>query len=222
MPEKMDLRIGDREMLHNRVCSVLRRAILKGDFKAGERLVQTELADLIGVSRMPVREALRTLEIEGLVTMEPHKGAVVRSIQKEDIQEIYELRSILEPLALEKSIDSITQDDLSILSRYHQSMLNTESDEDFVEYNRKFHKILFSHCNSPRLLGFIETISNGFAQDTPQIIPGQRQKSNKEHNDILKAIIQGDGKKASDFLSSHIRRTGEELLTTLENKEFQK
>src|SRR5699024_9343417 len=103
MSNKVNLQIGDREMLHNKVCSVLRKAILKGEFKAGERLVQTELAERIGVSRMPIREALRTLEIEGLVKLEPHKGAVVREISKEDITEIYELRSILEPLALRKS-----------------------------------------------------------------------------------------------------------------------
>ncbi|HLR70008.1 MAG TPA: GntR family transcriptional regulator, partial [Pseudogracilibacillus sp.] len=87
MSKNLDLRISDREMLHNKVCSVLRRAILKGDFKPGQRLVQTELAELIGVSRMPIREALRTLEIEGLVTLEPHKGAVVRTINKKDIEE---------------------------------------------------------------------------------------------------------------------------------------
>src|SRR5690625_3011319 len=104
----MNLHIGDREMLHNKVCSVLRKAILKGELKAGERLVQTELAEAIGVSRMPIREALRTLETEGLIVMEPHKGAIVRSISIEDIKEIYELRLALEPLALQKSVPNFS------------------------------------------------------------------------------------------------------------------
>src|SRR5699024_10282630 len=111
----MNLEIGNREMLHNKVCSVLRKAILKGELQAGERLVQAQLAEAIGVSRMPIREALRTLELEGLVVMEPHKGAVVRPISKEDIEEIYELRIALEPLALKKSVPNFTKQDLETL-----------------------------------------------------------------------------------------------------------
>lgn len=221
MSKNINLSIGDREMLHNRVCSVLRQAILKGDFKPGERLVQMELAELIGVSRMPVREALRTLEIEGLVSMEPHKGAVVRSIQKEDIIEIYELRATLEPLALKKSMEHYTAEDINQLSNYHTLMLNADSDVEYVEHNVQFHNLLLSRCNSPRLIGFIETISNGFAQDTPQIIPGQIEKSNKEHQAIIEAILDGNGEKAANALSFHIERTGKELILSLENKEFQ-
>src|SRR5699024_8766424 len=162
-----------------------------------------------------------TLELEGLVKNEPHKGAVVRAIQKEDIQEIYELRSILEPVALRKSIEYYTKEDLDCLSKLHQEMVHSESGESYVELNADFHKLLFSRCNSPRLLGFIETISHGFAQDTPQIIPGQIQKSNKEHVAILEAILDGDGEKATRFLAKHIERTGKELIASLENKDFQ-
>lgn len=216
MTDKINLNIGDREMLHNRVCSVLRQAILKGDFKPGERLVQTELADQIGVSRMPIREALRTLELEGLIIMQPHKGAVVRKIKKEDIQEIYELRAILEAMALKKSVNEFKQSDIEELSKLHEIMLQTDSSQKYVEYNAKFHHILVNHCKSSRLLSFIETVSNGFALDTPQIIPGQIQKSNKEHAAIVKAIVEGDAEKASEYLSQHIQRTGLELLTTLE------
>jgi|SRR5699024_2539167 len=87
MLDKIDLQIGEREVLHNRVCRILRKAIIKADFQPGERLIQTELAESIGVSRMPVREALKQLESEGLVILEPHKGAIVRSIQAKDIKE---------------------------------------------------------------------------------------------------------------------------------------
>lgn len=220
MSEKVDLRIGEREMLHNRVCSVLRRAILKGDFKPGERLVQTDLAESIGVSRMPIREALRQLEIEGLVTLEPHKGAVVRTLEKEDIMEIYELRSVLEPLALKKSMANFSNGDLNALQMYDESMKKSADEEEYVELNAAFHQLLSSRCKSPRLLGFIDTIGRGFSQDTPQIIRGQIQKSNKEHETILKAILNGDEEKAADSLASHIRRTGDELIDAMENKDF--
>lgn len=220
MSGKVDLRIGNREMLHNQVCSVLRSAILKGDFQPGERLVQTELAELTGVSRMPIREALKTLETEGLVKMEPHKGAVVRPIKTEDIQEIYELRSVLEPLALKKSMNHFSEDDLEALKSYHKSMIEDETGKDYVEWNALFHQLLSSRCQSPRLLGFIGTVSRGFAQDTPQIIPGQIQKSNQEHEDILNAILNDDAEEAAEYLNYHISRTGDELLNSLENKDF--
>ncbi|WP_174614468.1 GntR family transcriptional regulator [Virgibacillus ihumii] len=220
MSEKVDLRIGDREMLHNQVCSVLRRAILKGDFKPGERLVQSELAEQIGVSRMPIREALRTLETDGLVTLEPHKGAVVRSLKKEDIKEIYELRSVLEPLALKKGMGYFSNWDLKTLQSHHEAMKQAKSGEEYVEWNVSFHQLLFSRCQSPRLLSFIESISRGFAQDTPQLIPGQIQKSNKEHESILKAILDDETEKAGEYLKQHIKRTGEELLESLEKRNF--
>lgn len=220
MSKNLDLRISDREMLHNKVCSVLRRAILKGDFKPGQRLVQTELAELIGVSRMPIREALRTLEIEGLVTLEPHKGAVVRTINKKDIEEIYELRAIMEPLALKKSIHNFTKEDIVTLKSYHKIMGETDSEDVYIELNSKFHQLLVSQCDSDRILRFIETISRGFPQDTPQIIPGQISKSNQEHEKILNAIIEEDSEKASQLLAQHIQRTGDELIAEMENKHF--
>jgi DNA-binding GntR family transcriptional regulator len=220
MTEKIDLKIGNREMLHNQVCSVLRRAILKGDFKPGQRLVQTELAELTGVSRMPIREALRTLELEGLISIEPHKGAVVRPLNKEDILEIYELRSVLEPLGLKKSMGNFTKLDIEKLTFYHNAMMETDSAEEYVELNADFHQLLFSRCNSPRLLGFIETISRGFPQDTPQLIPGQIGKSNQEHEKILKEINNNHPEMAASFLAEHIERTGKELIRSMENKDF--
>lgn len=215
MTNKSHLQIENKEVLHNQVCSILRSAILKGDFQPGERLVQTDLAELIGVSRMPIREALRTLELEGLVIQEPHKGAVVRSLDKEDISEIYELRAILEPLALKKSMLHFTEKDRRELKKYHNLMLESEIEEEYTELNRKFHLLLLKDCNSPRLFSFIQTISHGFAQDTPQVIPGQIEKSNQEHGEILQAILENDENLASEELAKHIARTGEELLVYL-------
>lgn len=219
MSEKVNLQIGNREMLHNKVCSVLRKAILKGEFKPGERLVQTELAERIGVSRMPIREALRTLELEGLIKIEPHKGAVVRAISKEEIKETYELRSMLEPLALEKSIPNLTTNDLELLKNLQQEMILSTGDT-YIEKNKKFHRFLLSRCQSPKLLGLIDTISHGVALDTPEIVPGQIEKSDKEHKHILEAVIEGDGTKAAELLTKHIKRSGTALLKSLENQDF--
>lgn len=220
MSNNIDLRIDNREMLHNKVCTVLRKAILKGDLKPGERLVQTDLADQIGVSRMPVREALRTLELEGLIKMEPHKGAVVREITKEDIREIYELRTLLEPIALKKSMAHFTEQDIHKLENLHKQMQLSDTEELYSEINEQFHKFMISQCESPRLLGFIESVSSGFAQDTPMIVSGQIEKSNREHDEILNSIKQGNQENAAKHLATHISRSGKELLNSLkENNE---
>ncbi|WP_067728613.1 GntR family transcriptional regulator [Oceanobacillus damuensis] len=220
MAEEMNLRLGNREMLPNSVSSILRQAILKGVFKPGERLVQTELAEQIGVSRMPVREALKTLELEGLVTLEPHKGAVVRSITVEDVEEIYELRSVIESLVLKKSIPNLNEENVRALNEMHIQMLKTTDKETYVDLNRRFHSLLYSGCDSDRLKSFMETISHGLAQDTPHIIPGQIEKSNMEHEKILEAISSKNIKKAREELEYHIKRTGKELIKFMkeENK----
>ncbi len=218
MSKHKNLQIGNREMLHNQVCTILRSAILRGEFEPGERLVQTELAEMIGVSRMPIREALRTLEIEGLITMEPHKGAVVRVLEKKDVEEIYELRSVLESLALKKSMQHFTEEDYKLIKQYHDSMMEATTKE-YIELNKEFHDMLTSSCESPRLLGFIHTISRGLAQDTPLVIPGQMEKSNTEHGRIVQAILENDGEGAAACLAEHIQRTGMELVRYLDEKQ---
>lgn len=212
MTEKMDLRLTNREMLPASVSSILRKAILKGEFKPGERLIQAELAEKIGVSRMPVREALKTLEMEGLVTLVPHRGAIVNSITVEDVEEIYELRAVIESLVLKKSMPALDEKDLIELKKLYDKMVDTTHLETYVELNREFHKTLYSKCESQRLKSFMKTISHGLAQDTPYIIPNQIEKSDKEHEKILRSIINGDVEQAKKELSDHIKRTGKELV----------
>lgn len=134
MGDTVNLRIEDRDILHLKVCSVLRKAILQGDFKPGQRLKQSELADSLGVSRMPVREALRKLELEGLVILEPHKGAIVKSIQIEDILEIYELRSQLEKMAVELSVEGLVEDDIKQLKKLADKMESADELDEFVQF----------------------------------------------------------------------------------------
>src|SRR5687767_9590774 len=135
MPPKYDLRIENRDTLHLKVSNVIREAIIRGDFKPGERLKQSELADTLGVSRMPIREAFRKLESEGLIELEPHKGAIVKSIQVNDIEEIYTLRAELEKMAVYQSIDYFSEADLNLLNELVNNMDSAEDVEDFVLYN---------------------------------------------------------------------------------------
>lgn len=218
MAKKLNLKLQDRDTLHLKVCNALRKAILCGDLKPGERLVQAELAEALGVSRMPVREALRKLESEGLVTIEPHRGAIVKSFSIEDIREIYELRAELEKMAVEKSIRNMKEEDVAAMDRLVLEMEQATDVETFIEKNIEFHRLLLSRCPWNRLLDFIETLWNGFPQQTPLLIKGQVHRSNEEHRKILLAVKERDAEKAAWLLSEHILRTGESLIASLQEE----
>ena len=215
MSSKSGLRIDSRDTLHLKVCNVIREAILKGEFKPGERLKQSDLAKAMGVSRMPIREAFRKLESEGLIMLEPHKGAIVKSIHIGDIEEIYALRAELEKMAVYQSVDLLTDEDFQQLSFLVDEMENSEELDDFIGYNIDFHRLLIKRCKWERLNTFISTLWNGLPQQTPHILRGQKETSNVEHRNILNAILSKDKETAARLVSEHILRTGEMLRKSL-------
>ncbi|WNC16342.1 GntR family transcriptional regulator [Brevibacillus brevis] len=218
MSKKFELRLESHELdtLHLKVCRVLREAILRGHFKPGERLVQEELASSLGVSRMPVREALRKLETEGLVIIEPHRGAIVKSLTVEDIQEIYGLRAQMEKMAVEMSVEHMAQEDIDELERLVVAMERSTDSSEYIERNIEFHRVLISCCPWRRLVAFIETLWNGFPQQTPQMLSDQTEKSKKEHREILQAVQQRDAAEAGRLVYGHIKRTGDNLVKALQ------
>ncbi|WP_264739016.1 GntR family transcriptional regulator [Cytobacillus firmus] len=218
MSMNQDLRIENRDTLHLKVCNVIREAIIRGDFKPGERLKQSDLAEKMGVSRMPVREAFRKLESEGLIKLEPHKGAVVKSISIKDIEEIYALRSELEKMAVYQSVDFLTDEDISQLSSLVAEMEKADDADTFVQYNIDFHRLLVKRCNWERLNTFIGTLWNGLPQQTPHLLTGQIETSNTEHRKILEAVVKKDKETAANIVSEHIYRTGESLIESLKKE----
>jgi DNA-binding GntR family transcriptional regulator len=210
-----DLRIENRDTLHLKVCNILREAIIRGDFEPGERLKQSELAEKLGVSRMPVREAFRKLESEGLITLEPHKGAVVKSISLEDIEEIYALRSSLEKMAVYKSIDLLTKEDLTELTELVEQMETAEDVDTFIQFNIDFHRILVKRCKWERLNSFIGTLWSGLPQQTPHLIKGQKDTSNADHRKILEAVLKKDKETAASLVAEHITQTGKKLIKSI-------
>lgn len=215
MIEKKGLMIENRDTLHLRVCNIIREAILKGDLKPGERLKQSDLADAMGVSRMPIREAFQKLEAEGLIKNEPHKGAVVKSIKVGDIEEIYALRAELEKMAVCQSVEHLTEDDHKQLSILVELMEASGDVDEFIRHNIEFHRLLMKRCSWDRLNSFINTLWNGLPQQTPHIIKGQKETSNVEHRSILNAVLNKDKETAANLVSNHISRTGNMLVKRL-------
>ncbi|NGP45665.1 GntR family transcriptional regulator [Bacillaceae bacterium SIJ1] len=212
------LQLHDKDSLYIKTCNTLRKAIFSGELQPGVKLTQDQLAKQLGISRMPIREALRQLENEGLVKVEPYRGAFVKELSLEDIEENYVLRSEMESLAIRKSLPYKTREDVKRLEELVREMDQTKSSEEFVELNKESHNLLLLRCPWSRLSKFIQTLWNGYPQHTPFFLQGQMEKSNQEHKEILLAIQAEDSEKAGRLIKEHISRTGKSLMTFIKTK----
>ncbi|OOE14474.1 GntR family transcriptional regulator [Fictibacillus arsenicus] len=209
----------DFTTLQEKVTATIREAIFTQTFKPGERLIQDELAAKLGVSRMPIREALRCLEREGLVEVLPHKGAQVIGISKEDIEELYYLRSFLEGVTVQKSMNFLTSGDREelqhLVEKMDQDIRNNNLDL-FVTHNQEFHTLLQKGCNWKKVKMLNKQFIEGYPAHVPSLIPHSMQVSNEEHKAMLEALDQKDPVKLRQLVEHHIMRAGEKLTQLIE------
>ncbi len=147
-----------RGTAHVYVRETLRQDILNGTLPGGTRLAQTDIANQLGVSTTPVREALRDLASEGLVTIDPHRGGFVMEMTRDDVVEIYEIRYQLEPMALRLAFPRITDEIVERLDQLNEEMSATSHLATWVELNRDFHMSIYAVLERPRLLSIIGSI----------------------------------------------------------------
>jgi DNA-binding GntR family transcriptional regulator len=206
---------GTGEAASTRVAAYLRDLILRDVLKPGDRIRQEEIADRFGASRLPVREALRMLEAEGLTEHEPNKGARVPQLSMHEVDVIYRMRERLEPVALAESLPQLDGDDLAKLERIqHQIEQNSDLD-DFLELDRVFHLTTYSGCHIDPLNAIVTRLWNSTQHYRREYVAlgGERRMwvVNSEHRLLLDAITRGDSPDAERFLEGHIRRTRVEL-----------
>jgi DNA-binding GntR family transcriptional regulator len=202
----------------NYVTTSLRKAILNGTLKKGDRLIQEEWAERLGVSRMPIREALTQLQIEGLVEMVPHKGAIVTPITRDNIVEIYHTRSLLEGLAVEKSIPFLADEDKiqleKILIQMEDLQLSDETNERYIQLNASFHETLRKRCPWPRVQKMVETL--GISPIAPNLLIDYYAETQREHRMIYEAALRGDPTEVRAAVEYHILRTKNNLINYME------
>ena len=193
----------------------LRSAILRGDLLPGDRIRQEEVAAQLGGSRVPVREALRVLEAEGLTEHEPHKGSRVISLGPHDVDVVYQMRERLEPLALTESMQHLGADRLARLEAIQDAIEADDDLEGFLELDREFHLTSYEGCDNALLLTTVTRLWNTTQHHRRAFVrhggPGRRWVINAEHRLILDAIARGDHLDAERHLMGHIRRTRIEL-----------
>ncbi|HEX5241470.1 MAG TPA: GntR family transcriptional regulator [Candidatus Limnocylindrales bacterium] len=185
------------------VLASVREAILAGVLEPGARLRQEELADQFQTSRIPVREALRALEYEGLVASEPHRGFTVTSLDADDVEEVYDLRILLESHAVRLALPLLTDDDLDDLEQLFDQVKNATQPDDGLAAREAFYLRLFSVTGRPRLVGLIARLRQEVARALrwPTI-----QHSPEIHEQFFDAVKTGDAERAVAQLSGHYHR----------------
>jgi len=198
-----------------RIAAHLRERILRGDLRPGDRIRQEEVAEQLGASRVPVREALRILEAEGLTEHEPHKGARVPRLTQHDVDMIYQMRERLEPLALIESLDHLGEGDVARAQRIQEQIEANESIDRFLELDREFHLLTYTGCRIDPLTSMVTRLWNSTQHYRRAFMalsgPSRMWVVNAEHRLLLDAIERRDTVDAERYLSGHIRRTRIEL-----------
>jgi DNA-binding GntR family transcriptional regulator len=210
MSETNDSGIGS-----TRVAAYLREAILGGELKPGDRIRLEEVAERLGASRLPVREALRMLEAEGLTEHEAHKGARVPRLSPHEVDVIYRMRERLEPLALMESLPQLTEADHEQLEEVQARIEANDDLEKFLDLDREFHMLTYSGCHIDPLMSNVTRLWNSTQHYRRSFVQlGGRSRMwvvNSEHRLILDAVVRRDAVDGERFLGGHIRRTRIEL-----------
>ncbi|MCM3724039.1 MULTISPECIES: GntR family transcriptional regulator [Solibacillus] len=200
------------ETLPSKIYRILREAIIKGQLQPGERLVQDELAKTLNVSRMPIREAIKQLAAEGYVTVEPHKGAVVKQFTIHELEEIYFLRAKFEPMAAAESLKTMSPQLVNQLRELNERMKKTDDTDEYIQLNIQFHHLLIKDCPWGKLNSIIENFWTGFPQQTPHLLPNQIATSISEHDLMVEALANDNIELTCQLLEQHITRAKYDVL----------
>lgn len=199
----------------------LRQAIFEGAFEAGQQLRQDDLAARFGTSRIPVREALRQLEAEGLVTLVANKGAVVTSLSLEEVLELLDIRIGLECRALKLAVPNMAVEDFEHLDEILRSYDDEALPVRWSDRNESFHLALYDPCRRPRLLAMIRTTWSqiGRFTRTQVSLAAGKDRPMREHRELLVACRAGDGLRAVRLLEEHIGQTQKSLLAAVRRRQ---
>jgi DNA-binding GntR family transcriptional regulator len=194
-----------------RVADHLRAAILDGTIKPGEWIRQEDVADRLGASRLPVREALRMLEAEGLTVHVRNKGARVPRLSQHEVDVIYQMRERLEPLALSESIPHLSDDDIRAIDETQRRIEENDDLGRFLALDREFHLLSYTGCPISQLMGIVTRLWNSTQHYRRAFVsmggPERMWVVHAEHRLILDALERRDALDAERYLSGHIRRT---------------
>lgn len=223
--EMTDTKIKDYMPLRDVVFVTLRRQILRGELKPGERLMEIDLANKLGVSRTPIREAIRKLEHEGLVVMIPRKGAHVADITQQELEDVLEIRLSLEVLAIEKATSRMTEKEIRSLKAAEAGFAelvergNVDLDE-LGEADEHFHDIIYEGTGNRRLVQILNNLREQMYRFRVEYMKQEniRETLVEEHDAILRALEARDKDQAVALTRNHINNQYEAIKVGLSNR----
>ncbi len=218
--KEFTMNVNEYLPLRDVVFNTLREAILKGDLEPGERLMEIALANRLGVSRTPIREAIRKLELEGLVVMIPRKGAQVASITKKDLQDVLEVRSSLEVLATELACERIDENQLASLQdalKHFEEVLGNSDVSVIARADVAFHDVIFEATNNARLVQILNNLREQMYRYRLEYLKdfSSHGRLLEEHKRLVEAIAGRDKQKAVDIIKAHIYNQEISVIKTI-------
>ncbi len=214
MPEDLKLNMNAYLPLRDVVFQTLREAILKGDLRPGERLMELQLASKLGVSRTPIREAIRMLEQEGLAVTIPRKGAEVAKMTEKDMEDVLQIREALDDLAVQVACDKMTQkqlESLTVSMKNFEAAVQAGDLKKIVAYDVEFHDIIYESTDNPKLVTLLNNLREQIYRYRVEYL---KEKENypmlvKEHKTILSALKEKNKESVVDAMRCHIRNQAE-------------
>lgn len=208
------------------VFETLREAIINATLRPGERLMEIQMAEEMGVSRTPVREAIRKLELEGFVVMVPRKGAYVAGISMKDIADVFEIRAAMEALAAGLAAERITEEELEDLERILVTIgecVKNNDLEKLIEVDTEFHDILFKASRNQRLVQIVSNLREQIQRFRTASLstPGRMKYALEEHKKIVEAVSERNVELAQSLAREHIENAENSMLEVLDDHKEQ-
>lgn len=221
---KLDMKIDEFLPLREVVFNTLRQAIIQGEYQPGERLMEVTIANKLGVSRTPVREAIRMLELEGFVVMIPRKGAEVAKITVKDLKDALEVRMAIEALSVKlacERIDDAGKEELKQACIAFKEAINSKLVPAIVEGDEAFHNTVYRAAKNPKLLTLAQNLREQVYRYRVEYVKDFSYHDNlvREHDLITMAILKSDAETAQKIMEQHIYNQEQIVIKNLTNEE---
>lgn len=206
--------------LRDLVFDYMKEAIISGEFKPGERLMEVQLASRLGVSRTPVREAIRKLELEGLVIMVPRRGAYVSDLSQKDILEVFEVRTALEGLAASLAAERMSNEEIHMLSEIMERFRECVDEGDqngIIEADTEFHNLIFQTTRNDRLIQIYSNLQEQLKRFRKKYLEAYKRPNKlvPEHERVLEAIKKRTPETARKAAERHLESTQEDFIRSM-------
>ena len=220
---KFNVTMNEYLPLRDVVFNTLRQAILRGELKPGERLMEIQLANKLGVSRTPIREALRKLELEGLVNMVPRKGAEVADITEKSLRDVLEVRKALEELSVQLACEKITEEEIEDLKRVAERFKDTLDDQDvtkIAEADVAFHDVIYTATDNQKLILLLNNLREQMYRYRVEYLKKEEAYPQliAEHEELIDNISKRNKEEATRIMCEHIDNQVATVINVIHTK----